>query len=80
MGEITHSHVVSGQCLARTLFLDPSRGVISLNPPGPEGSKGRWALIGARGVPYLRNAKSQSGANTVVPRFLFSASALRIRY
>ena len=29
---------------------DPPRGVTLLNPPGPEGSKGRQALSGARGV------------------------------
>ncbi len=30
---------------------DPPCGVTPLNPPGPEGSKGRWALAGVRGVP-----------------------------
>jgi hypothetical protein len=33
---------------------DPSCGVTSPNPPGPEGSKGKRALAGVRGVPDFR--------------------------
>ena len=73
MGEITYSHFVSGQCLVRTLFPDPSRGVISLNPPGPEGSKGRWALIGARGVPFYVLQRANPG---LTPWFHGFCSAL----
>ena len=42
----------SGEAAERAVHwaADPSCGGIPLNPPGPEGSKGRWALPGARGV------------------------------
>jgi hypothetical protein len=35
------------------LCANPPCGGISLNPPGPEGSKGRWALPGARGASHV---------------------------
>lgn len=31
-------------------WANPPCGGISPNPPGPEGSKGKWALPGARGA------------------------------
>ena len=34
---------------------DPPRGAIPRTPPGPEGSKGKRALVGARGVPSVRS-------------------------
>ena len=43
------------RAVRRTLTVDPPRGVTPLNPPGPEGSKGRRALSGVRGVPHVRH-------------------------
>src|SRR4051794_24965763 len=39
-----------GRIGIRRLCGNPPCGGISLNPPGPEGSKGRWALPGAWGA------------------------------
>src|SRR4051794_19319093 len=52
---------VEARAAARTMGADPSCGVISLNPPGPEGSKGRRALMGVRGVPLRRGAYRVTG-------------------
>ena len=50
-GEATHSLAFTVHWLTRSLRADPPCGITSLNPPGPEGSKGRRALVGVRGIP-----------------------------
>src|SRR5659263_516494 len=58
----------SARSSATTVVRDPSCGVQPVNPPGPEGSKGKRALAGARGVlcsPTLADRAGSLGVDIV---------------